>query len=233
MMPTRGLKNAIALAWSTLLWKRQAKLGTSLSSVFFRQPLELTFFPRLCTLRIVLCVCSSGGFYLPSNYGFWIDTVKRLWCGCITIIIGLLLLLLCPPTAWFSEASLSRNSSVFFVNWFFFSCSVFLFQLSPSGWTVWSSNFNYANRDNLSMFVFSILFRLTQVIVWRKSQYLWKISTLKFFLAIFPRFLANFLTIYALVLNWMQGHSRAGTIQKSYSKLHSWFISGRHSVWCC
>ncbi len=117
--------------------------------------------------------CASAalvGSTSHQNYGFWIDTVKRLWCGWITIIIGLLLLLLCPATAWFSEASLSRNSSVFVVNWFFFSCSVFLFQLSPSGWTVWSSNFKYANRDNLSMFVFSILFRLTQVVVWRKSQ---------------------------------------------------------------
>jgi hypothetical protein len=85
MMPTRGLKNAIALAWSTLLWERQAKLGTSLSSVFFRQPLVLTFFPRLCTLRIVLCVCSSGGFYLPTNYGFWISSD----CG----VVGLQLLL--------------------------------------------------------------------------------------------------------------------------------------------
>jgi len=86
---------------------------------------------------------------------------------------------------------------------------MFLFQLSPSGWTVWSSNFHYADRDNLLMFVLSILFRLTQVVVWRKSQYLWKISNPKSFLAILPRFLANFLTIYALVLNWMQGRNRA------------------------
>ncbi len=72
---------------------------------------------------------------------------------------------------------------------------MFLFQLSPGGWTMWSSNFHYANRDNLLMFV-SILFRLTEVVVWRKFRHLWKISTPKSFLAIFPRFLANFLTIY-------------------------------------
>jgi hypothetical protein len=165
MMPTRGLKNAIALAWSTLLWKIQAKLGTSLSSVFFRQPLVLTFFPRLCTLRIVLCVCSSGGFYLPSK--LWIlDRYSQV----VWLDYNYYWSLVAPPLSsncMVLRGIIFQKFSVFVVNWFFFSCSVFLFQLSPSGWTVWSSNFNHANWDNLSMFVFWILFRFTQVVVWR------------------------------------------------------------------
>ncbi len=37
---------------------------------------------------------------------------------------------------------------------------------------------------------------------------------------------------YAMVLNWVQGHSRPGAIQKSYSKLYPRFISGCCGVWC-
>ncbi len=36
-----------------------------------------------------------------------------------------------------------------------------------------------------------------------------------------------------MVLNQLQGYSRARAIQKSYSKLHSRFISSCHSIWCC